>query len=602
MASPIEDYAVIGNCETVALVGRDGSIDWLCLPRFDSSACFSALLGEPQHGRWLIAPKLEGLRVTRNYRDDTLILETVFESETGAVCVIDFMNRRDGVSDLVRIVRGLRGSVRMHTELTVRFEYGSVVPWVSRQADGRLEFTAGPDRLLLATKVPLYGEGLKTVGEFEIDAGDEVEFSLSWTPSYHRAPSPLSSIDALARTEAFWMGWAKQFKPAGEWSSVVLRSLLTLKALTHRETGGVVAAGTTSLPEKIGGARNWDYRFCWLRDATFTLYALLGAGFVEESKAWRQWLLRAVAGSPNDLQIMYGVGGERRLVEYEVPWLLGYEGSAPVRIGTAAAGQIQLDVYGEVLDALYVARRAGLSANDASWSLECSLLAHLEKIWTQPDDGIWEVRGGRQHFTHSKVMAWVAYDRAVRSIEEFGLEGPVDHWRLIRDTIHEQVCENGFDIAQNSFVQSYGVTTLDASLLLIPMVGFLPASDNRVRGTLAAIERNLVRGGLVQRYHTSDVADGLPPGEGAFLPCSFWLVDNYILQERNDDALELFRRLLSLRNDVGLFAEEYDPSAKRQLGNFPQAFSHLSLINTARSLLSKTGPAHQRASGTSQTA
>jgi GH15 family glucan-1,4-alpha-glucosidase len=377
--------------------------------------------------------------------------------------------------------------------------------------------------------------------------------------------------------------------------------LLTLKALSHRETGGIVAAGTTSLPEKIGGARNWDYRFCWLRDATFTLYALLGAGFVDEAKAWRQWLLRAIAGSPDDLQIMYGVGGERRLMEYEVPWLSGYEGSAPVRIGNAAAGQIQLDVYGEILDALYVARRAGLSANDASWALECALMAHLETIWDQPDDGIWEVRGGRKHFTHSKVMAWVAFDRAVRSIEEYGLEGPLDHWRSIRDTIHKQVCDKGFDAEQNSFVQSFGVTALDASLLLIPMVGFLPPHDARVRGTLAAIERNLVRDGFVLRYNTNEETDGLPPGEGAFLACSFWLADNYILQDRYNDALELFNRLLSLRNDVGLLAEEYDPSAKRQLGNFPQAFSHLALINTARNLLSKTGPAHQRSTGSNRT-
>jgi GH15 family glucan-1,4-alpha-glucosidase len=601
MASRIEDYAVIGNCETMALVGRDGSIDWLCLPRFDSAACFSALLGEPQNGRWLIAPKSDDVRVIRSYRDDTLILETVFETEMGAVCVIDLMTRRDGVSDLVRIVRGLRGNVCMRTELIVRFEYGSVVPWVSRQEDGRLELTAGPDRLLLDTAVSMRGANFKTVGEFEITAGDEVGFMLSWTPSFRPAPAPFLATDALAQADTYWSAWAARFVQADEWSEPILRSLLTLKALSHRETGGIVAAGTTSLPEKIGGARNWDYRFCWLRDATFTLYALLGAGFVDEAKAWRQWLLRAIAGSPDDLQIMYGVGGERRLMEYEVPWLSGYEGSAPVRIGNAAAGQIQLDVYGEILDALYVARRAGLSANDASWALECALMAHLETIWDQPDDGIWEVRGGRKHFTHSKVMAWVAFDRAVRSIEEYGLEGPLDHWRSIRDTIHKQVCDKGFDAEQNSFVQSFGVTALDASLLLIPMVGFLPPHDARVRGTLAAIERNLVRDGFVLRYNTNEETDGLPPGEGAFLACSFWLADNYILQDRYNDALELFNRLLSLRNDVGLLAEEYDPSAKRQLGNFPQAFSHLALINTARNLLSKTGPAHQRSTGSNRT-
>ncbi len=599
MPNLIEDYAAIGNCETLALVGRDGSIDWLGFPRFDSAACFSALLGDPGQGRWLLAPAADGARVSRCYRGDTLILETTFETETGAVCVVDFMSRRDGVSDLVRIVRGMRGTVAMHTDLVVRFEYGSVVPWVSRQADGRLELTAGPDRLLLETRVPLRGADLRTVGQFEVAAGDEVAFTLSWTLSYRPAPAPFRATDALADVESFWTRWAAPFERAGEWSETVLRSLLTLKALSHRETGGIVAAGTTSLPEKIGGARNWDYRFCWLRDATFTLYALLGSGFLDEARAWRQWLLRAVAGSPADLQIMYGVAGERRLVEYEVPWLSGYEGSAPVRIGNAAAGQIQLDVYGEVLDALYVARRAGLSANDASWALECALIEHLETIWDQPDDGIWEVRGGRKHFTHSKVMAWVAFDRAVRSSEEFGLAAPLERWRAIRDAIHQRVCADGFDARQNSFVQSFGATALDASLLLIPLVGFLPASDARVRGTVAAVEQNLFRDGFVLRYQTTEVADGLPPGEGAFLACSFWLADNYVLQGRVDEARKLFARLLSLRNDVGLLAEEYDPASKRQLGNFPQAFSHLALINTARNLSSTAGPAHQRAAGSS---
>ncbi len=601
MPNRIEDYAAIGNCETLALVGRDGSVDWLCFPRFDSAACFSALLGDPEQGRWLLAPAADGARISRCYLGDTMILETTFETETGSVCVVDFMSRREGVSDLVRIVRGIRGTVAMHTELVVRFEYGSVVPWVSRQEDGRLELTAGPDRLLLETRVPLRGANFRTVGEFDVVAGDEVAFTLSWTPSYRPAPAPFRATDALTDVESFWTNWTARFERAGEWSETVLRSLLTLKALSHRETGGIVAAGTTSLPEKIGGARNWDYRFCWLRDATFTLYALIGAGFLDEARAWRRWLLRAVAGSPDDLQIMYGVAGERRLVEYEVPWLSGYEKSAPVRIGNAAAGQIQLDVYGEVLDALYVARRAGLSANDASWALEYALIEHLETIWDQPDDGIWEVRGGRKHFTHSKVMAWVAFDRAVRSSEEFGLVAPLERWRAVRDKIHQQVCDKGFDARQNSFVQFFGATALDASLLLIPMVGFLPASDARVRGTVAAIERNLVRDGFVLRYQTTEVADGLPPGEGAFLACSFWLADNYVLQGRDDEARQLFVRLLSLRNDVGLLAEEYDPSSKRQLGNFPQAFSHLALINTARNLSSAAGPAHQRAAGSSTT-
>jgi len=601
MPNRIEDYAAIGNCETLALVGRDGSIDWLGFPRFDSAACFSALLGDPGHGRWLLAPTGEVAKISRRYRGDTLILETMFETATGSACIIDFMSRREGVSDLVRIVRGVRGNVAMRTELVVRFEYGSVVPWVSRQEDSRLELTAGPDRLVLETRIPLHGANLRTVGEFDIAAGDDVAFTLSWSHSYRPVPPPFRADDALAEAELFWSNWAAPIKRAGEWSETVLRSLLTLKALSHRETGGIVAAGTTSLPEKIGGARNWDYRFCWLRDTTFTLYALLEAGFLDEARAWRQWLLRAVAGNPDDLQIMYGVAGERRLVEYELPWLPGYQKSGPVRIGNAAAGQVQLDVYGEVLDTLYVARRAGLAANDASWGLECSLIEHLETIWDQPDDGIWEVRGGRKHFTHSKVMAWVAFDRAVRSSEEFGLEAPLDHWRAVRDKIHARVCHDGFDSKQNSFVQSFGVTALDASLLLMPIVGFLPASDPRILGTLAAIERNLVRDGFVLRYLTTPETDGLPPGEGAFLACSFWLADNYVLQGRTDDARALFARLLSLRNDVGLLAEEYDPVAKRQLGNFPQAFSHLALINTARNLTGASGPVHQRSAGSSTT-
>lgn len=597
MGSRIEDYAVIGNCETMALVGRDGSIDWLGLPRFDSPACFAALLGDSRNGRWLIAPVAEDASVTRKYRDSTLILETTFETGDGAVCIVDFMARREGISDVVRVVKGIRGTVEMRTDLVVRYGYGSAIPWVSRLDDGRLQLVAGPDRLLLDTAVPLRGEDMRTVGKFEVKAGEEISFILSWSPSFRTVPAPLHATDALAQVESFWSEWVAAWEPAGEWSAPVLRSLLTLKALSHWETGGIVAAGTTSLPEKLGGPRNWDYRYCWLRDATFTLYALIGAGFLTEAEAWREWLLRAVAGSPNDLQIMYGVAGERRLTEYEVPWLTGYEGSLPVRIGNAAAGQVQLDVYGEVLDTLYVARRAGLSAHEASWRLECALLAHLEKIWNQPDDGIWEVRGGRRHFTHSKVMAWVAFDRMVRSAEEFGLEGPLDRWRTIRDAIHQQVCEQGFDAGQNSFVQSYGAKALDASLLLIPLVGFLPPTDPRARGTVAAIERNLLRDGLVLRYDTGKSADGLPSDEGSFLACSFWLVDNYILQQRHDDARKLFDHLLTLRNDVGLLAEEYDTSGKRQLGNFPQAFSHLALINTARNLMSMAGPAHQRSAG-----
>jgi GH15 family glucan-1,4-alpha-glucosidase len=594
MPSPIEDYAVIGNCETLALVGRDGSMDWLCAPRFDSSACFAALLGEKRHGRWLLAPAAGGATVRRQYRGDTLILETVFESEAGAACVIDFLARREGISDVVRIVKGLRGTLAMHTELIVRFEYGSVIPWVTRQSDGRLEFVAGPDRLLLDTAVPLRGEDMRTVGEFDVRAGEEIGFALSWAPSFRTAPEACHAKKSLAEVESFWTDWAAKFKPVPQWSAAVLRSLLTLKALSHWETGGIVAAGTTSLPEKLRGTRNWDYRYCWLRDATFTLYALIGAGFHDEARAWRRWLLRAVAGSPDDLQIMYGVAGERRLVEYELPYLPGYAGAAPVRIGNAASGQLQLDVYGEVIGALHVARRAGLTGEAANWALECALLTHLENIWEQPDDGIWEVRGGRKHFTHSKVMAWVAFDRAVRSAEEFQLPAPLDRWRRIREVIHAQVCARGFDAGLNSFVQSYGATALDASLLLIPMVGFLPAGDARVIGTLAAIERELISNRLVVRYRTKTGTDGLPPGEGAFLACSFWLADNYVLQGRHEEARSLFEYLLTLRNDVGLFAEEYDPLTKRQLGNFPQAFSHLALINTAHNLLSNSGPVHQR--------
>jgi GH15 family glucan-1,4-alpha-glucosidase len=601
MPSRIEDYAVIGNCATMALVGRDGSIDWLGLPRFDSPACMAALLGTPENGRWLIAPAVPSVRASRHYLGNTLVLETIFETDTGRASIVDFLSRRDGVSDVVRIVRGLAGRVTMRTELIVRFDYGAAVPWVTQREDGRLQMIAGPDRLLLDTKVELRGEDMRTVGDFAVAAGDEISFVLTWSYSYKPEPERLSATVALTEINAFWIGWADAHQPTGEWSDVVLRSLLTLKALTHWETGGIVAAATTSLPEQLGGARNWDYRFCWLRDATFTLYALMAAGFLEEARDWRNWLLRAAAGSPDQLQIMYGVAGERRLDEYEVPWLAGYEGAAPVRIGNAAAGQIQLDVYGEVLDALYVGRRAGLAPDASGWALECALVDHLEAIWDQPDDGIWEVRGGRRHFTHSKVMAWVAFDRAVRSAEEFGLEAPLDRWCAVRDKIHDEVCERGFDPAQNAFVQSYGSTALDASLLLVPLVGFLPADDPRVRGTLAAIERGLIRDGFVLRYDTGSGADGLPPGEGAFLACSFWLVDNYVQQGRDDDARALFTRLLALRNDVGLLAEEYDPAAQRLVGNFPQAFSHLALINSAHNLTTAHGPAHQRAADTSKT-
>ena len=594
MANRIEDYAIIGNCETLALVGRDGSLDWLGLPRFDSPACFASLLGGQERGYWRIAPSGDVSGVTRRYRDATLILETDFETSDGAVRLIDFMTRREGASDVVRIVLGLRGTVIMRMEMAVRFDYGSRVPWVSRVDDGRLQAVAGPERLLLDTEVDLRGEDLRSVGDFTVQEGQRVAFTLNWSPSHHVPPEPLDPGKAETIVEEFWTGWASAHLPCGEWAEAQLRSLLTLKALAHWKTGGIVAAGTTSLPEKLGGPRNWDYRFCWLRDATFTLYALIGSGFLGEAQAWRDWLLRAVAGSPDDLQIMYGVAGEARLTEYEIPWLTGYEGSVPVRVGNAAAGQLQLDVYGEVIEMLYTARKAGLPDGESSWPLERALVQHLGTIWDQPDDGIWEVRGGRRHFTHSKVMAWVAFDRAIRSAEEFGLDGPLDEWRVVRDTIHAQVCERGFDVAQNAFVQSYGVKELDASTLLIPMVGFLPATDPRIAGTVEAIEKTLLHDGILLRYDTAGAQDGLPPGEGAFLACSFWLADNYVLLGRLDDARAMFERLLALRNDVGLFSEEYDVKGSRQLGNFPQALSHLAMINTARNIAMADGPVRQR--------
>ena len=598
MPGRIEDYAIIGNLETIALVCRDGSIDWLCLPRYDRAACFAALLGSSDNGRWLIAPRAENPRISRRYVGPTLVLETTFETDSGAACVVDFMYRRGGVSDLFRLVRGLRGKVEMHTELVVRFEYGSRVPWVTREEDGRLQLISGPDRLLLDTPVHMFGEDMKTIATFEVEEGQEIGFSLSRNPSYRPLPPRIDASDALGIVKKYGATWSAPFQDHSEWSPQILRSLLTLKALTHWETGGIVAAGTTSLPEQLGGARNWDYRYCWLRDATFTLFALTESGFYEEAKAWRTWLMRAAAGSPDQLQIMYGVAGERRLEEYEVPWLPGYEGAGPVRIGNAAANQIQLDVYGEVVESMYVARKHGVTTEAPSWDLECALIEHLANIWDQPDEGIWEWRGGPQHFTHSKVMAWVAFDRGVRSAEEFGLDAPLDRWKALRDEIHANVLENGFDAELNSFVQHYGARTLDASLLQIALVGFLPACDPRIKGTVAAIEKHLLRDGFVCRYNT---ADGLPPGEGVFLACSFWLVDNYVLLGRYDEARALFKRLISLANDVGLLSEEYDPGAKRLVGNFPQAFSHLSLINSARNLSTVGGPAEQRAAGTSET-
>jgi GH15 family glucan-1,4-alpha-glucosidase len=592
---PIEDYALIGDCETAGLVGRDGSIDWFCVPRFDSDACFAALLGEPKNGRWLIAPQ-EVAQVSRSYRGDTLILETTFKNREGAVRLTDFMPPKDECCALMRLVTGMDGEVRMRTELIIRFDYGTTVPWVSRpDGDGLLRAIAGPQMLVLKTPVPLRGEDLTTVGEFTVKAGDQVPFVLAYAPSHLPAPELQDLFAALDTTERFWRGWASKCEPAGKWSQAVTRSLITLKALTFAPTGGIVAAPTTSLPEQIGGERNWDYRFCWVRDATLTLLALMGGGYFEEASAWRDWLVRAVAGSPSQMQIMYGIAGERRLWEWEVPWLRGYEDSKPVRIGNAAHAQLQLDVYGELMDALYQARKGGLPRYEPAWTVELALLDHLACIWRQPDNGIWEMRIEPRHFTYSKMMAWLAFDRAIRSVEEYGLPGSVDDWRRAREEIHDDVCRNGFDAQRGCFVQSYGSNELDASLLLMPAIGFLPPSDPRVRATVEAIERELMVDGLVHRYRTSTTDDGLPPGEGAFLACTFWLADAYWLLGRFDDAERLFERLIGLCNDVGLLAEEYDSKRQRLVGNFPQAFSHISLVNTAHNLSRAEKPVEKRA-------
>ena len=580
----IEDYGLIGDLQTAALVGRDGSIDWLCVPRFDSGSCFAALLGNEWDGRWLIAPDAEVESTERRYRDGTLVHELVFRTADGAVRLIDFMPPRGADPDVVRIVEGLEGTVRMRMELVVRFDYGSVVPWVRRADDGALVAVAGPDGVALHTGVPLRGENLRTVADFDVGAGERVPFVLTWFAPHEGETSAVDAEQALRDTCAFWGDWLGHSTYGGRWREAVERSLMVLKALTYAPTGGILAAPTASLPELIGGVRNWDYRYCWLRDATFALDALVGAGFLDEARAWRDWLLRAVAGDPDDLQIMYGVAGERRLTEFEVTWLDGYERSRPVRIGNAASTQFQLDVYGEVLDVLHEARRAKLERSADSWALQQTLLASLERRWSEPDEGIWEVRGPRRHFTHSKVMAWVAFDRGVKAVEEFDHDGPVERWRECRDRIHAEVLARGWDDELGSFVQSYDSKLLDASLLMIPLVGFLPPDDPRVAGTLEAVRRELLRDGLVQRYShdpATEGVDGLPPGEGAFFLCSFWFVDNLALLGRHDEAAEMFEHLLSLRNELGLLSEEYDTASSRFVGNFPQAFSHIGLINTA---------------------
>jgi GH15 family glucan-1,4-alpha-glucosidase len=590
----IEDYALIGDCRTAALVGRNGSIDWLCLPRFDSDACFATLLGERTHGRFRIAPADPEPRVRRAYRDGTLVLETEFETADGTAVLIDFMVWGAAQPTLVRLVEGRRGRVAFELDLVIRFDYGMTIPWVTRLEDGRgISAIAGPHQLVLRTPVALRGEDMATRGHFLVGEGQTISFVLGYGASNERVPAAVDAAHALERTGAHWRQWSRRMREAGEWTEPVRRSLLTLKALTYEPTGGMVAAPTTSLPEALGGTRNWDYRYCWLRDATLTLVALMEAGYFDEAAAWRDWLHRSVAGSPDQVQIMYGIGGERRLAEWEAAWLPGYQGARPVRIGNAAAGQQQLDVYGEVMDALHHAREGGLPLAHTPWALQQAVMEHLERLWEEPDDGIWEVRGGRRHFVHSKVMAWVAFDRAVRDAETFGLPAPLERWRALSRRMHEEICAKGFDATRNSFTQSYGSPGVDASLLLIPVVGFLPADDPRVVGTVAAIERELLAEGFVRRYRTEEGADGLPPGEGVFLACSFWLADVYAMQGRMREAQAMFERLLALRNDVGLLAEEYDPQAKRQVGNFPQAFSHLALVGTALNL-DQRGPAQKR--------
>jgi len=581
----IEDYGLIGDCTTAALVGRNGSIDWLCWPRFDSAACFAALLGNSNHGRWSIAPSDPLYKSSRSYRGDTMILETVFAVRDGSFAVIDFMPTNRPDSSVIRIVEGRSGRPQVRMDLTLRFDYGSTVPWVDRLPDENgIAAIAGPNLVALRTPVELKGEDLSTTSDFTISSGERVSFVLTYGPSHLPPPAAIDADQSLDDTEAFWKEWSARCTYDGHRREAVMRSLLTLKALTLTQTGGIVAAPTTSLPEQIGGPRNWDYRYCWVRDATLTLIALMGAGYYEEAIAWRNWLQRAVAGSPHDLQIMYGLSGERRLNEWEIPWLPGYRESLPVRIGNAASDQLQLDVWGEIADAMHFARECGLAPFLAGRSLQRVALEHLEAIWKEPDDGIWEVRGGRRHFTHSKVMAWVAFDRGVKDAEKYGFEAPIDRWRAVRDEIHRTVCARGYNTARRAFTQSFDGTELDASLLLMPAVGFLPIDDARIAGTVTAIERELVSDGLVLRYRTESGADGLPAGEGVFLACSFWLADVYQMQGRIAEANALLDRLLALRNDLGLLSEEYDTKAALQVGNFPQAFSHLALVRTALSL------------------
>jgi GH15 family glucan-1,4-alpha-glucosidase len=603
MTLPIEDYALIGNTRTAALVGKNGSIDWLCLPRFDAPACFAALLGSEQNGHWRIAPTGTVTNIRRRYHDETLVLETHFETETGAVAVIDFMpiHGFDRQVDVVRIVKGLRGEVDIRAELILRFDYGSVVPWVRRREYG-LSAVAGPDAVRFQSPLPLDNRDFCTVSSATVSAGQVLPFRLTWFPSHQIGPVVADAEQDLADCEAWWHDWAAQCTYRGRWRDAVIRSLITLKALTYGPTGGIVAAVTTSLPEQLGGCRNWDYRYCWIRDAALTLDALASSGFLTEARAWRDWLLRAVAGRPSQLQIMYSVTGERRLPESILRWLDGYEGSRPVQVGNDAHGQLQLDIYGEMMDAFHQDRVHGLPPSGDAWQLQRVMMTSLEKQWRCEDHGLWEMRGRPRHFTHSKVMAWVAVDRAVKATEMFDLEGTVDEWRQLRQQIHDDVCQHGFHSRRNAFVQYYGSDAVDASLLMIPLVGFLPADDPRVVGTVEAIQRDLHADGLIRRYESETGVDGLEGREGAFLACTFWFADALHLMGRRDEAEELFEKLLSLRNDVGLLAEEYDPREKRQLGNFPQAFSHVALINTANNILNEHGPARRRSADANRTA
>ncbi|HEY8904178.1 MAG TPA: glycoside hydrolase family 15 protein [Chthoniobacterales bacterium] len=591
----IEDYGIVGNLESAAVVGRDGSIDWLCLPRFDSGAFFAALLGDEKNGCWRLCPSGEGWKSSQAYRGETLVLETTFTLDGAKARVIDFMPPRHDPPTLIRIVEGIEGTVEFCTELIMRFDYGRIRPWARRKSDGLLA-VAGADALQVYSDALLHGKDFTTVADFRVESGQRVAFSMAWHRSCEAPPPRADEAALLAATEAYWKDWCSHCNYQGEWRSLVMRSLITLKALTYESAGGVLAAATTSLPEQIGGYRNWDYRYCWLRDSTFTLMALMSAGYTEEAGAWRDWLLRAVAGDPSELQIMYGPEGERRLDEYEIGWLAGYERSQPVRVGNAAAGQLQLDVYGELLDSIHQATCAGLPPEPYAWKVQRALIGYLEKNWRQPDRGIWEVRGPQRHFVHSKVMAWVAFDRAIKSVEKFGVEGSPDRWAAIRQEIHDQVCREGFHPGRKAFTQSYGSEKLDASVLLIPLVGFLPPEDPRVRSTVEAIEHDLVVDGFVIRYHRdpSEHVGELAAGEGSFLACSFWLADNYVLLGRMDDARALFQRLLSVCNPLGLLAEQYDPKAGRQLGNFPQAFSHVGLINTAHNISAYKSPARDR--------